>query len=91
MHNPQLKIAEAHSLACWQKLEEHAKSGRCNCHVSADGDVHILHGCPLGRSLHEEYWIAAERVREISGQTVMSLEDGDFDGRDPEPTPCSPT
>lgn len=85
-----LRVAEEHARACWQRLVEHAQGGRCTCHLGVGGSVHVLAGCVTGRMLHDEYWTAAELVREMSpgleiGDPRHDLEVGDFDGRDPEP------
>lgn len=61
-----LRVAEEHAHTCWQRLVEHAQGGRCTCHLGIGGSVHVLAGCYTGRVLHDEYWIAAERVRELS-------------------------
>jgi len=61
-----LRVAEEHARACWQRLVEHAQGGRCTCHLGVGGSVHVLAGCVTGRMLHEEYWRAAELVRELS-------------------------
>lgn len=63
-----LRVAEEHAKACWAALENHARGGRCTCHMDADGSIHLLNACYIGRSLNEEYWIAARRVRHLSGQ-----------------------
>ena len=74
-----LRVAEEHAHTCWQRLIEHAQGGRCTCHLGIGGSVHVLAGCVTGRMLYEEYWRAADLVRELSPK----LEAGDFDGLDP--------
>lgn len=92
-----LRVAEEHARDNWRRLVEHAQGGRCTCHLGIGGSVHVLAACYTGRMLYEEYWIAAERVRELSPcrdllsgpaldrEIASRLEAGDFDGRDPEP------
>jgi len=74
-----LRVAEEHARACWDKLVEHAKGGRCTCHLGAHGSVHVLNACYTGRMLQAEYFSAAERVRELSPPIQSKLEPGDME------------
>lgn len=76
-----LRVAEEHARSCWLRLVVHAQGGRCTCHLETGGSVHVIAGCVTGRMLYEEYWRAADLVRELSPK----LEAGDFEPRDPEP------
>lgn len=83
-----LRLAEEHARACWDKLVEHAQGGRCTCHLGAHGSVHVLNACYTGRMLQDEYFTAAERVRELSPK----LEEGDMESTlDPDPAPSGVT
>lgn len=63
--NGTAQTPEQHASACWQRLVDHAKAGRCTCHYDACGNsvhVRVLRGCVTGRMLYEEYSIARRRV-----------------------------
>jgi hypothetical protein len=62
----ELRVAHRDALHCWRLLEIHANEGRCNCHQSEDGSIHILNACVTGRMLNDEYASRAERLRELS-------------------------
>ena len=66
-----LRVAEEHARACWSRLVEHAQQGRCTCHLGVGGSVRVLDGCVTGRMLHDEYWIAADRVRDLSPSQLV--------------------
>lgn len=67
--------ADTHSNTCWLRLVAHAQAGRCSCHLSFGGAVHVLNGCATGRMLNDEYQRAKEAVK---ARARAKLEAGDF-------------
>lgn len=71
----ELPAAHTHARVCWDRLVEHCRIGRCTCSLKDGWEIDVLNACYTGRTLVQEYFAAAERVRELSPK----LEAGDFD------------